>query len=275
MRGFAAASFLTLASLVQAGAAGAQDASNVEAIAPMLQAEDARQWAPGVLEAGTLSPEPLVRRSAAMSIGRIGDLRGTALLLPMLQDRDSTVQTTASFALGLLRDTAAVGPLTVRLAALPAPTLETAREIVTALAKTGGPRAADVVTRVLNGTSNTTVSENLDVLVRQAALESWRLGSASPVQQLIALSQTTDDELRWRVIFSLGQLRASAAGSTLLAALQDKHPLVRSYAARTLTASYVAASGLDAESALQLLVKCLRDENGGVRIEALRALGSY
>ncbi len=71
--------------------AHAQDAAIVEAIAPLLQAEDSRQWASAALETGTLSPEPLVRRTAAISIGRIGDLRGTALLVPMLQDRDSTV----------------------------------------------------------------------------------------------------------------------------------------------------------------------------------------
>jgi cyclophilin family peptidyl-prolyl cis-trans isomerase/HEAT repeat protein len=253
----------------------AQDAGAVEAIAPMLRAEDARQWAPEALQAGAFSPDTLVRRVAAMAVGRIGDLRGTALLVPMLNDRDSTVQTTAAFALGLLRDTAATASLIAKLSTVPPAKLETAQAIVTALAKIGGPAAAELIGRVLNGTAGITVTESPDVLVRQAAVEAWRLGAAAPTRQLIALAQTEDDELRWRVIFSLGQLRAPEAGSTMLAALQDKHPMVRGYAARALTAAYVARAGLDQASVLQLLVQATRDDQAEVRVHALHSLGSY
>lgn len=258
-----------------AGAAQAQDGALVEAIAPLLQAEDARQWAPAVLEAATLSPEPLVRRTAAISIGRIGDLRGTALLVPMLQDRDSTIHASVAFALGLLRDTAAVAPLVTRLTALPEPTLETAKEVITALAKIGGPGAADMISRVLTKTTNLTIDGANDVLVRHAALEAWRLGSASPTRELIALSESDDDELRWRVLFTLSQLRPASAGSTFLTALQDRHPTVRMYAARALTASYAGSAELDQGSVIQLLVRAARDEQAGVRVSALRSLGTY
>lgn len=260
-----------------AGAAplGAQSAAVVEALAPLLQAQDSRQYVAGALEAGTLSAEPMVRRVAALSLGRIGDLRGTALLVPMLQDQDSTVHPAAAFALGLLRDTAAVTALSDRLTSMPPPTLETAREIVSALAKIGGPAAADVVTRVLTNTANLSIAQYPEVLVRQAAIESWRLGALSPTRQLIALAQTDDDELRWRVVFALGQLRAPSAGAALLGALQDKHPLVRLYATKALTASYAAAAGLDAGSVVQLLVRGTRDENSSVRISSLRSLGTY
>lgn len=253
----------------------AQDAAVVEALAPLLQAEDAREWRPEVLEAATLSPEPLVRRTAALSIGRIGDLRGTAALVPMLQDRDSTIHPTVAFALGLLRDTAAVHPLIDRLEAMPAPTLATAQEIVSALAKIGGPEAADMVGRVLSHTANLSMEGAADVLVRQAALEAWRLGPASPTRQLMALAESSDDELRWRALFSLAQVQAPAAGPTFLNALQDPHPTVRLYAARALTATYVAAAGLESASVIQLLGRAARDDNAGVRIAALRALGSY
>lgn len=261
--------------LAQPRPAHAQDAAVVEAIAPLLQAEDARRWSPAVLDAGVQSAEPLVRRTAAMAIGRIGDLRGTEVLVPLLQDRDSTVQTVAAFALGLLRDTAAVPPLAARLAALPAPLIETAGEIVVALARIGGPVASDLVGRVLDRTATLSVEQNRDVLVRQAAIESWRLGDLGPVRQLIALAQTDDDELRWRVIFSLGQLRAPAAGAALLTALQDRHPLVRAYAARALTASYALAAALETDGTVQLLARAAHDENAGVRINALRSLATY
>ncbi len=253
----------------------AQDASVVEAVAPLLRAEDARRWAPADLEAGVRSPEPLVRRSAAMAIGRIGDLRGTALLVPMLQDQDSTVQTVAAFALGLLRDSAAVAPMVARLAALPGPTLATAKEVISAVARIGGPAAAELIDRVLDGTANIAVAQNRDVLVRQAAIDAWRLGDLGPTRQLIALAQTDDDELRWRIVFSLGQMRAPAAGAVLLTSLNDAHPMVRAYGARALTASYVASAGLEAEGVVQVLVQASRDEQAGVRINALRSLGTY
>jgi cyclophilin family peptidyl-prolyl cis-trans isomerase/HEAT repeat protein len=255
--------------------ARAQSAAVVEAIAPLMRAEDSREWSASVLEAGTLSAEPLVRRRAAMSIGRIGDLRGTALLIPMLQDQDSTIHPVAAFALGLLLDTAAVAPLAARLSAMPAPTMETALEIVTALAKIGGPVASDMLTRVLTNSANLSGAVSSDALVRRAAVESWRLGASSPSRQLIGLAQSEDDELRWRVIFALGQLRTPAAGSTLLAALQDKHPVVRMYAARALSASYVATAGLEPGAVIQLLSRGARDENTSVRIAALRSLGTY
>ncbi len=264
-----------VAPLAGAAPLAAQSAAVVEALAPLLQAQDSRQYAAGALEAGTLSPEPIVRRMAALSLGRIGDLRGTALLIPMLQDQDSTVHPTVAFALGLLRDTSAVAALSDRLTSMPAPTLETAREVVNALARIGGPAAADLVTRVLTNTANLSVAQYPEVLVRQAAVESWRLGALSPTRQLIALAQTDDDELRWRVIFALGQLRAPAAGATLLGALQDRHPFVRLYAAKALTASYAAAAGLDAGSVVQLLVQGTRDENTSVRISSLRSLGTF
>jgi len=268
---------LSLAAALAAAAVPlrAQDAALVEAIAPLLQAEDAREWNRGVLEAGTLSAEPLVRRTAAMSIGRIGDWRGTSVLVPMLQDRDSTIHPTVAFALGLLRDTAAVGPLIDRLTAMPTPTLETAKEIVTALAKIGGPAAADMVARVLNTTANLSMEGAGDVLVRHAALESWRLGPASPTRQLIALAESRDDELRWRALFALGQLHPPSAGPTILTALQDQHPTVRLYAARALSASYAATAGLEPASVIQLLGRAAQDENAGVRINALHALGTY
>lgn len=253
----------------------AQDAAVVEGIAPLLQAEDARQWAPGVLEAATFSPELLVRRTAAMSIGRIGDLRGTALLIPMLQDRDSTLHPTVAFALGLLRDTAAVAPLIARLTAMPMPTLETAKAIVTALTKIGGPAASEMVARVLNNTANLTLTGAGDVLVRHAALESWRLGPEASSRQLIALAESSDDELRWRAVFTLGRIQAPAAGPTFLNALQDQHPTVRMYAAKALTRSYAASANLEPESVIALLARAARDDNAGVRIGALGSLGTY
>ena len=88
----------------------AQDEAVVEALAPVLAAEDARRWQPELFQRALVAPDSLVRRVAALAAGRIGDLRATLLLVRLLQEPDSTVRVSAAFALGLLRDSAALGP---------------------------------------------------------------------------------------------------------------------------------------------------------------------
>jgi len=253
----------------------AQDAAVVEAVAPMIAAEDARQWAADAFNAGVHSPEPLVRRVAAVSIGRVGDLRGTSLLVPLLQDADSTVETAAAFALGLLRDSAAVGALVSRLSTLPAPSVATGQEIIASLAKIGGTKAAELVAAVLDNTATLANPDARLTLVLQAAVESWRLGEAAPIRQLLALAQDQNPEIRWRVVFSLSQLRVPSASDALLNGLRDDNALARAYAARGLTAAYTSAAQLQPDVVIQVLLRATTDEQAGVRINALRSLGTF
>jgi len=253
----------------------AQDPALVEVVAPLLQAEDARDWRPERFRAGLESPEALVRRTAALAVGRVGDLRGTALLLPLLQDPDSSVQPIAAFALGLLRDTAAVSPLIARIGSLPAPSLATAEEIITALARIGGSTAAGAIAGILDNSLAVSVTEYRDVLVRQAALEAWRLGAAGPARQLVALAQSEDEELRWRVVYSLGRLRTREGGDVMVAALTDANGHARAFAARALTMSGAEAMAVPPEAAVDLLSRAAQDDLPGVRINALRSLGSF
>ena len=88
--------------------AAAQEQTVVEQLAPVLAAEDAREFRPELFQRALVAPDSLVRRVAALGAGRIGDLRATPLVVPLLADPDSTVRVAAAFALGLLRDTAAV-----------------------------------------------------------------------------------------------------------------------------------------------------------------------
>ncbi len=266
---------LGAAAAARPAALAAQDAAVVEAVAPMLAAEDSRSWAPDAFNSGVRSPEPLVRRIAATSLGRVADVRGTALLIPLLQDPDSTVQAAAAFAMGLVRDTAAVPALVARLAAMPAPSLATAREIITALAKIGGPAAVETIDAVLGNSASLSITENRDILVQQAALESWRLGDAAPTHQLLALAHDDNGELRWRVIFALAQLGSPDASAALLDALRDDQPLARAFAAKGLTARYAAAARLDPDVVVQVLLRGTTDEQAGVRINALRSLATF
>jgi HEAT repeat protein len=69
----------------------------------------------------------------------------------LLADPDSTVRVAAAFALGLLRDSAAVQPIIDRLTGLPGLDAPSAAEAVTALAKIGGLRSGEFFGGVLGG----------------------------------------------------------------------------------------------------------------------------
>ncbi len=131
--------------------AAAQEEAIVEQLAPLIAAEDARDFKPDLFARGMVAPDSLVRRIAALAAGRIGDLRATPLIVPLLADPDSTVRVSAAFALGVLRDSAAVQPIIDRLTGLPALEPATAVEAVTALAKIGGPAVGGFFAGVLGG----------------------------------------------------------------------------------------------------------------------------
>ena len=137
----------------------AQQEAIAEQLAPLLAAEDARNFQPELFRRALVAPDSLVRRAAAMSAGRIGDLRATALLLPLLVDPDSTVRVSAAFALGLLRDTSAARTLMDRLTGLPLLDQPSAIEAATALAKIGGPKVGEFFDGVLGGRLPLTVAE--------------------------------------------------------------------------------------------------------------------
>ncbi len=81
--------------------------ADIDAIADLLRLEDRREYDEAVLRAGFEHPNPEVRRRAALAIGRIGDRRGTPLLLQALTDTSALVRADAAFALGESGDSSA------------------------------------------------------------------------------------------------------------------------------------------------------------------------
>jgi HEAT repeat protein len=167
---------------------GAQEQTVIEELAPVLAAEDAREWRQELFEASLLAPDSVVQRVAAMAAGRIGDWRATPLLLRALEQPDSTVRVAAAFALGLLADSAAVEPLIQRLTELPPLDASTAVEVVTALSKTGGKRSGDFFAGVLQGRTVLSQTDPAPALA-QILLESWRLGPDAPADALLPSPQ--------------------------------------------------------------------------------------
>jgi cyclophilin family peptidyl-prolyl cis-trans isomerase/HEAT repeat protein len=209
-----------------------------------------------------------------MAAGRIGDLRATPLLVPLLSDTDSTVRVAAAFALGLLRDSVAAQPLMDRITGLPALDGPTALEAITALAKLGGPRVGTFFGGVLGG-SIVPSGQDRGPLIAQIVLESWRLGPDAPTVTLLPFLEDTAATLRWRAAYTLGRVRSRAAANRLTVALRDPESVVRAMAARGLTRDYADSAGLAPRAVAELLARAASDVNPGVKINALRSLATF
>lgn len=265
-----------LATLVVPLPAWGQDPAVVEVLAFVLQAEDSRQYNGAALTGAARHAEPLVRRVAALALGRIGDPSGTTLLLELLQDPDSTVQRDAAFALGLLRDSAAIPALRDLVVNIP---LERQHDLhaeaATALAKLGGPAAADVIRTLLGPWVARAASTALPPAVEAAVEEAWRLGALAPVDQLIEFVASPSRRAKLGAIYSLARLRAPQAAEVLLSATGDAESEVRMHAVRALTAAYADSAGLDRLALASRVRRLVGDEQPHVRAVALRTLGTY
>ena len=260
--------------LLPPSVAWGQEEAIVEQLAPVLAAEDARQWQPELFQRALGAPDSVVRRVAALAAGRIGDLRATPLLLRLLEQPDTTVSVAAAFAIGLLRDSAAVQPLIERLTGLPPLDTATADEAVTALAKIGGRRSAEFFASVLQGTVALSQTDRAPA-TSQMLLETWRLGSDARADALVPFADDTVQSIRWRTIYSLGRLRSTVAANVLIAALQAPDAATRATAARALIRDYAIAAKLAPATVSRLLARSLDDDDPGVRISALRSLATY
>lgn len=253
----------------------AQSEANVELLANILEAEDARQWDEPTLRAALSSPDSSVRSAAAMSIGRLRDPRGIPLLVPRLRDPDSLVQTNTAFALGLLGDTSAVQTLIDRARDPQGVSGSAAMELITAVARLGGDRAPAFLRDVMQG-NVFSGRDDLPYLARRAALESWRLGQSAPVDALLSLIGDPKEDTRFAVVYSLARIRSRTAAPRLLDALSDRtSPPVRAAAARALNRAMADSAGLSPEAVVDVLLRSLFDPDPGVKIQGLRSLATF
>ena len=256
--------------------ARAQNEALVEPLAGILAASDARRFTGPLFRAAARHPDPIVRRHAALSMGRIGNPAAISILLRLSSDPDTVVQRDALFAIGLLAVPEALDRL--RDIVLNTPSQDQGRahaEAVAAVAKTGGPDAAAIVRELLNRWVGIATTDNVPSVVERALLEAWRLGSAAPILLIAQFTQAASAELRWRAVYSLVALRATSASNALLRTAADPLPLVRALGVAALTADYADDAGLDRRGVGARLGGLVNDSDAGVRIAALTALGTY
>ena len=253
----------------------AQTEATVNRLAPILAAEDARDYQEGLLGGALLEPDTLVRRTAIRALGRIGDPRAVPLLLRVLDQPDAfDLHAEAAFALGLLRDSSAVPGLIARLRDQRPLSPTAIDESVLALARIGGPVAATFIAEILRDGSVVRADGSRGGAAKLAAArEAWRLGPLAPVPALAALVNETG--FTGPVIYGLGRLRAKEAAPLFVTAASAGEPGVRQDGVRALSKGYAQGAGLDATLVIQTLKHALADLDAGVRVNALRALGTW
>src|SRR5213593_3306243 len=251
-----------------------QDEALVGELARLLAAADARAFDAPLFREALHAPDAVVRRQAALGLGRIGDLAGTDLLVESLSDSDQTVRAAAAFGLGLLKDARAVEPLLVLVRAVPAGEQGPPQaEAVTAIAKIGGDPGADALRGILGTGSTAGVPTSL--AQSTALLEAWRLGMRAPVPSLLGFADDPDLNARWHALYALARLRGARGVPALLRALDDSSALVRAVAVRGVSRALVDSARLDPQTVVGRLRPLFADRDPQVRINALRALATF
>jgi cyclophilin family peptidyl-prolyl cis-trans isomerase/HEAT repeat protein len=254
-----------------------QDEAVVDVIARVLRCEDTRAFDVAVLAEAAGHAEHIVRRRAALAMGRIGDPAGTPILLDLLNDPSSVVRQDAAFALGLMADPSSFDQLRELILEADRGSRDgTYTEAVTAVARLGGQPTADLFEELLERWVGRVVAGNdPPSTVMQALSEAWRLGEDAPVVLLVQFAEAESDAIRQAAFYSLGRLRAAQASTAFLRGVDDPNPLVRSWAVRALTQALADSAGLDPSGTARWVTPLLDDPDPHVRINALRTLASY
>lgn len=244
----------------------------------IIQLEDERNLNGDELTGLLKHASPVVRERAALAIGRIGDKRGAAALIELLQgEKDERVRAMAAFALGEMEDAQAVPALMVLLEVGKAAPATRARS-AEALGKIIPPNNqllgqatieqinARLIEQLPDPKASLTADEKLLARLTIVAIRAGRAASAEPLARQL---KSSDADIRALVANVLGRTRQQipAAIPSLLEALDDSDADVRSNAARALGAMKEAR-------AVEPLIKLLNDKSERAQANTIRALAA-
>jgi len=264
-----------LAVLTFGSALGAQrrpplDSASINGIAKLLMLEDVRRFDEPELARLLESKYPEVRRRAMLSVARIRDPRGVALLRAHPLDSDTTLAATTVFGVGQLRDTLTIAWFDSLLSS-PRTAPAVAVEAACALGKIKTAAARDVLARYL---SKAVSSPNTNATIGEALLSIGRSTARGDVAPIVKWTTSPDEELRWRATWALFRPRDPAAVADLLRLSADPSGLVRSWAIRGLGKPQADSASI-ADRAEAKLLAAVSDADRRVRSEAVRTLGTY
>jgi HEAT repeat protein len=203
---------------------------------------------------------PEMRRTAAESLGKIGDPRVVDSILPLKHDPAAMVREASVVAVGRLKPTATEGVVALLALALEDPDESVRQAAVVAIGEVEpDPRLLQPVVRLLRSS---------DPTIRRAVVRALlQIDSSRSVPALIAAGRDADAEVRQGIVAALGEWGGVTASPWIRARLaEDPSPGVRAEAAYRL--------GLlgDPEARVSLNTAVEKDPDNGVRRWAKRGM---
>ena len=258
-----------------ASALGAQrrpslDSAAISDIARLLLLEDVRRFDSLELTRLLDSKHSEVRRRATLSVARIKDLRGVALLRMRALDLDTALAATTVFAVGQLRDSLTVAWFDTLLSNPRTPPT-VALEAACALGKLKTVAAREALARYL---SKAVSAPTTNATIGEALLSIGRSTARGDIAPIVKWATSPDEEIRWRAAWALFRQRDPAAVADLLRLSSDQSALVRSWAIHGLVKTQADSASLGDRAEAKLLA-AVSDPDRRVRTEAVRALGTY
>jgi HEAT repeat protein len=201
---------------------------------------------------------PETRRTAAESLGKIGDPRAADSILPLIHDPIAIVREASVLAMGRVKPTATDGVVALLMQALEDPVESVRQAAVVAIGEIEpGSRLLEPVVGLLRSS---------DVTVRRAAVRALLQVDASQwVPALVAAGRDPDAEVRQGIVSVVGEWGGGAVSPWLRERLaQDSSPGVRAEAA------YRLGTLSDHETRAALNTTIAKDPDSGVRRWAKR-----
>jgi peptidylprolyl isomerase len=244
--------------------------ADIDDIAILLRLEDTRQFDEVALTRVLKSANPEVRRRTVVSIGRIVNPKGSALLDASRTDADPDVRASVAFAYGQLKDVTAVAWLDGLLTDSTPPPI--AREAAQALGKIRSPEARTALGRYLTTANSTPATDDV---IGEALLSLGRFPAGGDLAPITRWIEAKNVEVRWRVAWALFRPRDPKGVPALLKLADDGSPDVRFWAVRGLAPALVDQAGIDRKAVTARLLRATKDPDRRVRTESLRALLQY
>lgn len=200
------------------------------------------------------------RRTAADSLGKIGDPRVADSILPLIQDPAAVVREASVRAMGRLKPTATDELVSLLMQALGDPVESVRQAAIVAIGEIEpGSRLLEPVVGLLRSS---------DTAIRRAAVRALlQVDSSQFVPALVAAGRDSDAEVRQGIVAVVGEWGGSSVAQWLRERLaQDPSPGVRAEAAYRLG----TFSDPDTRAALNMTVT--KDPDSGVRRWAKRGV---
>jgi HEAT repeat protein len=201
---------------------------------------------------------PEMRRTAAESLGKIGDPRAADSILPLIHDPAAIVREASMLAMGRVKPTATDGVVALLTRALEDPDESVRQAAVVAIGEIEpGSRLLEPVVGLLRSS---------DAMIRRAAVRALlQVDSSQSLPALVAAGHDSDAEVRQGIVAAVGEWGGAAVSPWLRERLTlDPSPAVRAEAAYRLG----MLGDPEARAALNTTIE--KDPDSGVRRWAKR-----